>query len=550
MCFHLWKKDRSRNDLYPIYVKHFKKLNLSLIFVLPFRMHLMNTYIVSYDITDKLIDCLSLQSIVVLMQLNSEIAALINATPLGKQLHILQNVRRGKNIFCHQLAYVQMLEKVPQFLYCESFLETIAMSQHLSVLNLYARLGNRFQNYQSVIVSCFRYGKNSSLEWFRTNGYPIQFNMFDVDELIKTGSIQTLEWGWLHGYNMQCSENGVCYMVYHNHLNILIWFKKVNLNLSVCEHAINLAIFHNRLDFLEWFKNNGYPLSCSLNIFDRAIKKNNLALIIWAINNQLPVTYSEQATNKALVYRHFPTLNYLIVHGFVISCSEQTVDLIIEKTRDITLLDWLIKNHFVLTCEKGFEWALKYQLTDVLDYLIANDVRCNYTSQTLTNIARHVTVEMLDWLQANFGIIKYTSETIDLFVRYQSLNLLEWLVFHSYVIKYNDAIHIAARYGYVQILEWFRTNHIPLEYDSSAISIAAQNNHVNVLDWFFDHHLFIPGGKNLLNCAAYNDCLDVLEWCKTHHLMWSYDPHTILKQGKLAIDWLTQNGFNTDHLRS
>lgn len=508
----------------------------------------MHTYIVSYDITHQLIGYLSIPSIVCLMSLNSALYQLMNSTQLIWQLKIIKCVQ-NKATFCHQMGYVQLLAKVPQFLFCDGFLMDIVVAQQIKVLDLYTRLNYRFDSIQSVINCCVRNGKNQSLDWFQNNNYHFVINKSDVDVALQLGYIHILDWAIKHGYAIEYSEHSLCFIVYHNQLKTLMALKKMGLKLSIHKTVIDVAVMHGRLNFLKWFKKHHYSLQCSLNAFDRPIAENNLTLLVWAIKHRMLVTYSENATSLSLM-KGVELCDYLIAHGFTICCTEQTVDLIIERSnRSLFILKWMVQNHFNLQCESGFEHALAYEETSILDILKSNGVVFNYSTNTLTRIAANVSVCTLHWLQTNMSVIKYTAQTIDCFVQYNLLDVLKWFDSYHLDIKYIHAIDIAAEKGYLPILAWFKNKNKPLKYTCRAIEAAAQNNHVNVLDWFLVNDLTIKCNHNLLNHAAYRGHLAVLEWCKKHHYMWSYHPHTLMDQEKIAVDWFNKQGLNTSELR-
>jgi hypothetical protein len=141
--------------------------------------------------------------------------------------------------------------------------------------------------------------------------------------------------------------------------------------------------------------------------------------------------------------------------------------------------------------------------------------------------------------------------------KYGYINVLEWFKNSKRFFQYTYyALECCSEYGHTHILNWWLTQSgFEIKFEKNCILLAVTNGHINVLEWWVNNyprafHAIITAQDIVLSCIQEGH-LDVLEWMKNNTsgfgIYFNFDmslSHKASFHGHVHIlEWLNNNNY-------
>lgn len=304
-------------------------------------------YIVNYDISDRLLQFLSIRDIIHLMRLNHSFHQLVVSTKLFSELVILKLHSKNKLKWFVPLNLLTVLRKLDwkkiNYNDCDPLYEA-AVTGQVMALNYFKSIGCQFNcaHQCNMLNLLAEKGCLIALDWLKLNGYqlvPFQYVDLESKEYVRGYKLNN---NYLF-YTTRAIDKAAA----NNHLAILNWFHSNNYPVKYTEYAIDNAARYGHLMVLDWFKINGYPLKYTKEAIENAAGYGQVAVLDWFHSNNYPLKYTGDAIAFAAENNHLAVLDWFRNNGYPLKYTNDTMDWTI-KMANLQVLHWFENNGYPL----------------------------------------------------------------------------------------------------------------------------------------------------------------------------------------------------------
>jgi hypothetical protein len=242
--------------------------------------------------------------------------------------------------------------------------------------------------------------------------------------------------------------------------------------------------------------------------------------ILNIIYGMLPKTYQcmLSMTNKNLrAYRRIKLKSNDVANDgdlkFLKQCKKITTYTwkLAIKNGHIHILDWLYDNHPIKLDDYYCYYAVKYNNSNGLKWLISHSF--DYRYHTVCKIIKKENFEMINLLSKTL----YDRWNIDIIIcQFGKINMLDW-VKEKNLIKENNIIlcaTLAAENGHANIIKWFRNNGIEVNDENIIHNGVALAGQLNILKYYTELKYNIRYETFEMLVCNCNNYKHILEWAR------------------------------------
>jgi hypothetical protein len=200
-------------------------------------------------------------------------------------------------------------------------------------------------NKEDLIINMCYYDKIEILEWYKNEGYELDFDKCAINHACKNGNIQVLEWIKNNSIEIIYDEEALNDASKFGHVQVFDWFKNNGLILKYTKDALNYAAENGHVQIFEWLKNNDCELKYSKTMIFNACYNGHIQILEWLRDNNYDFKINEN------------TIEYAFKEGFYyFKDNENYLDAAFLNGQS-KVLNWFEKNYDIYFKPKNVkEW--------------------------------------------------------------------------------------------------------------------------------------------------------------------------------------------------